>query len=99
MALLSRRGVRRYENFLSGKEGGGQRQGSQVDKDLAVDDLLFEFLTHSFLGLLIEDGKGWFDGLSVCVGVASKKSQWVKKNALTQWKARFVLPEKNQIIC
>ena len=50
MALLSRRGVRRYENFLSGKEGGGQRQGSQVDKDLAVDDLLFEFLTHSFLG-------------------------------------------------
>ena len=79
MALLSRRGVRRYENFLSGKEGGGQRQGSQVDKDIAVDDLLFEFLTHSFLGLLIEDGKGWFDGLWVCVGVASKKSKWVKK--------------------
>tara|TARA_B100001057_G_C22642249_1_gene868702 strand:+ start:365 stop:499 length:135 start_codon:yes stop_codon:yes gene_type:complete len=22
-----------------------------------------------------------------------------KKNALTQWKARFGLPEKNQIIC
>jgi hypothetical protein len=56
--------------------------------------LLFEFLTHSFLGLLIEHGKGVFDGLSVCVGVASKKSQWVKKNALTQWKARFGLPEK-----
>ena len=74
----------------------------KVVRLIRILPLMICFLNFSLiliLGLLIEHGKGVFHGLSVCVGVASKKSQWVKKNALTQWKARFGLPEKNQIIC
>ena len=49
------------------------------DEEILSLDLLFEFLTHSFLDLLIEHRKCVSNGLSVWVGVGSKKSRWVKK--------------------
>ena len=50
----------------------------KVVRLIRILPLMICFLNFSLiliLGLLIEDGKGVFHGLSVCVGVASRKSQ------------------------